>query len=126
MTDSAPANTPATFHASGYVKNGKWHFGNPAAILGGRVFWFISNGVFAIAVGVGLAIFVNWIVGLFVFSVIVAICWNSRKHYGLWRGDCPHCAHAIGIAHGSGGQHAFDCPICKRRAFLTGGEFRAV
>lgn len=126
MTESAPTNRPATFHPLGYVKNGRWYFANIAAVSAGRIFWFICNGAFAVAAGVTLGIYLNWIIGLFAFAFIVGINWKIRRRYGLWRGDCPYCAQSIGIAHGSGGVHAFDCPVCTRRLFLTGGEFRAV
>jgi len=126
MTVESALSRPAVFHRWGYVSGAKWHFSNPASAFVGMVFSILTAGCFALFAGGLLVLYVNWILGLVVFLLLIGFAMATRRHYGLWQGDCPHCGEPVGVGHGRPGTHAFDCPICTKRVFLKNGEFRAL
>jgi DNA-directed RNA polymerase subunit RPC12/RpoP len=79
--------------------------------------------VFLAVVGILLLVFVPWFIDMVVFAVVLILFEKGRRRYGVRYGACPHCAEMISI---SSHLIAINCPICTKRIFVKGQEFRAV
>jgi hypothetical protein len=51
---------------------------------------------------------------------------TGARHYGVWRGDCPHCHNELWVAAKRHDTKEFDCRICLNRVLLKSGRFLGV
>jgi predicted RNA-binding Zn-ribbon protein involved in translation (DUF1610 family) len=79
--------------------------------------------VFLVVIGVLFLVFVPWFIGVVVFGVVLLGFEKGRRRYGVRYGACPHCTEMVSI---SSHLVAINCPICTKRIFVRGQEFRAV
>ncbi len=115
----ASTSTQSTFHPWNYIESGRVY---RSSLIGAAIHYLCWAVGLAIA-GVLLLHFVSWFICMVVFGVVLFLFDQGRRRYGVRYGACPHCAEMVSIP-----SHliAINCPICTKRIFVRGQEFRAV
>ena len=115
--------TPAKFAQSDYLRSGKVHHGDivwgsiivmAVGALGGTFFGILLGSLIWPANETFLGM-VGGIVG-FAFASLSAK--SILPSYGVWSGECPHCAGRITVSPPDTAPRVFDCPLCKGQTLL--------
>lgn len=60
---------------------------------------------------------------LIIAALVVEFIGVPKNRRGLYRGDCPHCAHAVITSTAT---QFFDCPACKKRVARVADRFETL
>ncbi len=113
------ASTKSTFYSWNYIESGRVHRSSSVGAVFHYLLW--AAGLFVI--GSVAPLFIPWFIGLPLFCLVLIIFAKGRRRYGTRYGACPHCTEMVSI---SSHLIAINCPICTKRIFVSGEEFRAV
>lgn len=115
----ASTSTQSIFHPWNYIESGRVHRSSSIGAAVHDLCWVVGLAV----AGILLLLFVPWFISLVVFAVVLLLFDKGRRKYGVRYGACPHCAEMVSI---SSHLIAINCPICTKRIYVKGQEFRAV
>lgn len=112
------SSTQSTVYPWNYIESGRVRRSGP---LGAAIHYLCWLAVLAV---VGSVLFMFSWVGFVVFFAVLLFLFNKNgRRYGVRYGACPHCREMVSI---SSHLVAINCPICTKRIFVRGQEFRAV
>jgi hypothetical protein len=115
----------ATFHRWDFMRGENWTEGGPLGAVLSTLVGLVSLAA-SVVIGCLVWIVSSWIWGAVVWLVLAAASLAIFRRCGVWTGTCPHCGNSVTVQSAGQGSHAFNCRICTKRVYLTGGSFRAV